>query len=151
MSSKVISKTLQDPEKGQAARSRLPSTAPTDAGINPQRSTDASTAGSEHTCRRACPMASAPGLPRARRADRLAGDEGDFFRLDPLARKEATKRHLCPRSSLRDARVSRIEMLTRALPELRPDASPEEQPEGAQPSVARRPANVLSGLPSHQA
>ena len=62
-SQRALSKTLQDPEKGQAARSRLPSTAPTDAGIDPQRSTDASTAGSEHACRRACPTASAPGLP----------------------------------------------------------------------------------------
>jgi hypothetical protein len=92
-----------------------------------------------------------PACPRARRADRRAGDEGDFCRPTPLARKEATKRHPCCRSSLRDHGVSRIEMLTRALPELRPDASPQRQPEGARPSVARRSADMPCGLLSHQA
>ena len=101
------------PRQGPAARARR-STPLATRRIDPQRPhADPVSAGPDMLVGEQARAPPLPGLPRARRSDRLAGDEGDFCRLDPLARKEATKRHPCRRSSLRDRGVSRVEMLIR--------------------------------------
>ena len=95
-SQRALSITLYDPEKGQAARSRAhrqrrPMPGLTRSGTRMPAPPGPNMLVGDHA--QGPPL---PACPRARRADRLAGDEGDFCRLDPLAREEATKRHLCP-------------------------------------------------------
>ena len=105
-SQRALSKTLQDPEKGQAARSRLPSTAPTDAGINPQRSTDASTAGSEHTCRRAVQWPPLPACPGLGEQIGLPGMKGIFVASTPSRARRRQKGTFAPVITSRCAGVA---------------------------------------------